>query len=48
MAVDVLGASVKRREDQRFITGQGRYLDDIVVTNAEIWTILGTNATATL
>ena len=29
MAVDVLGASVKRREDQRFITGQGRYLDDL-------------------
>jgi carbon-monoxide dehydrogenase large subunit len=29
MAVDVLGTSVKRREDQRFITGQGRYLDDL-------------------
>jgi carbon-monoxide dehydrogenase large subunit len=29
MAVDVLGARVKRREDQRFITGQGRYLDDL-------------------
>ena len=26
---DVLGAPVKRTEDQRFITGQGRYLDDI-------------------
>jgi carbon-monoxide dehydrogenase large subunit len=26
---DVLGASVKRVEDPRFITGKGRYLDDI-------------------
>jgi aerobic carbon-monoxide dehydrogenase large subunit len=29
MATDVLGASVKRVEDPRFITGKGRYLDDI-------------------
>ena len=29
MAVDVLGTSVKRREDPRFITGEGNYLDDI-------------------
>ena len=29
MAVDVLGTSVKRTEDPRFITGKGRYLDDI-------------------
>jgi carbon-monoxide dehydrogenase large subunit len=29
MATDVLGAPVKRREDARFITGTGRYLDDI-------------------
>jgi carbon-monoxide dehydrogenase large subunit len=29
MATDVLGVSVKRVEDQRFITGRGRYLDDI-------------------
>ncbi|MEA2631871.1 MAG: aerobic carbon-monoxide dehydrogenase large subunit, partial [Chloroflexota bacterium] len=29
MAVDTLGTSVKRREDLRFITGQGRYLDDL-------------------
>ncbi len=29
MAVDVLGASIKRREDPRFITGQGHYLDDL-------------------
>jgi len=26
---DVLGAPVKRTEDRRFITGEGRYLDDI-------------------
>jgi len=32
MAVDVLGASVKRTEDPRFITGKGRYLDDIKLT----------------
>jgi len=29
MATDVLGAPITRREDQRFITGTGRYLDDI-------------------
>jgi aerobic carbon-monoxide dehydrogenase large subunit len=29
---DVLGASVKRVEDPRFITGAGRYLDDIKLT----------------
>ena len=29
---DVLGASVKRVEDPRFITGKGRYLDDITLT----------------
>jgi len=29
MAVDVLGAPIKRREDPRFITGKGNYLDDI-------------------
>ena len=28
-AADVLGAPVKRVEDPRFITGRGRYLDDI-------------------
>ncbi len=32
MAIDVLGARVKRREDQRFITGEGRYVDDIKMT----------------
>ena len=29
MAADVLGTPVKRVEDPRFITGKGRYLDDI-------------------
>ena len=29
MAADVLGTPVKRTEDPRFITGKGRYLDDI-------------------
>jgi carbon-monoxide dehydrogenase large subunit len=29
MVADVLGAPVKRTEDPRFITGKGRYLDDI-------------------
>ena len=29
MAADVLGAPIKRVEDPRFITGKGRYVDDI-------------------
>jgi aerobic carbon-monoxide dehydrogenase large subunit len=29
MTTDVLGAPIKRREDRRFITGRGRFLDDI-------------------
>ena len=29
MTTDVLGASIKRVEDPRFITGNGNYLDDI-------------------
>ena len=29
MALDMLGTPVKRNEDPRFITGKGRYLDDI-------------------
>jgi carbon-monoxide dehydrogenase large subunit len=29
---DVLGSSIKRVEDPRFITGKGRYLDDIKLT----------------
>src|SRR3989475_4929119 len=32
MAIDVLGSPVKRTEDPRFITGKGRYLDDIKLT----------------
>ena len=32
MATDVLGAPIKRVEDPRFITGKGRYLDDITLT----------------
>ena len=32
MVIDVLGAPVKRTEDPRFITGKGRYLDDIKLT----------------
>jgi aerobic carbon-monoxide dehydrogenase large subunit len=31
MAVDVLGTPVKRTEDPKFITGKGRYLDDITM-----------------
>src|SRR6476619_1681003 len=31
MVADVLGAPVKRVEDPRFITGKGRFLDDIVL-----------------
>ncbi len=30
---DYIGTSVKRVEDQRFITGRGRYTDDIVLPN---------------
>ena len=29
MTADIIGAPLKRREDARFITGKGRYLDDI-------------------
>ena len=32
MTTDVLGAPIKRVEDPRFITGKGRYLDDINLT----------------
>src|SRR5260221_12129404 len=28
-----IGASVKRREDRRLLTGQGRYVDDVNVPN---------------
>ena len=29
MGVEGIGASVVRKEDKRFITGKGRYVDDI-------------------
>ena len=32
MTTDVLGAPIKRVEDPRFITGKGRYLDDVQLT----------------
>ena len=31
MANDGIGASVLRKEDKRFITGKGRYTDDIAM-----------------
>ena len=31
MGVEGIGASVVRKEDRRFITGRGRYVDDIKV-----------------
>jgi aerobic carbon-monoxide dehydrogenase large subunit len=37
---DVLGTSVKRVEDPRFITGKGRYLDDIKLTGMTHMAIL--------
>jgi carbon-monoxide dehydrogenase large subunit len=37
---DVLGSSVKRVEDPRFITGKGRYLDDIKLTGMTHMAIL--------
>jgi carbon-monoxide dehydrogenase large subunit len=37
---DVLGTSVKRVEDPRFITGKGRYLDDIKLTGMSHLAIL--------
>jgi carbon-monoxide dehydrogenase large subunit len=40
MAVDVLGTSVKRTEDPRFISGKGRYLDDIKLTGMVHMSIL--------
>src|SRR5687767_3242792 len=32
MATEILGAPIKRVEDPKFITGKGRYLDDIKLT----------------
>jgi carbon-monoxide dehydrogenase large subunit len=40
MATDILGSSVKRTEDPKFITGQGRYLDDIKLTGMVHMSIL--------
>jgi carbon-monoxide dehydrogenase large subunit len=40
MTTDVLGARVKRVEDQRFITGEGRYLDDIKLPSMAYMAIL--------
>src|SRR3954470_23229050 len=40
MAVDTIGAPVKRREDPRFITGEGRYLDDITMSGMTYLAIL--------
>src|SRR6266571_542857 len=40
MALDVLGSPVKRTEDPRFITGKGRYLDDIKLQNMAHMAIL--------
>ena len=40
MTTDVLGAPIKRVEDPRFITGKGRYLDDIQMTGMTYLAIL--------
>jgi len=40
MTTDVLGAPIKRVEDPRFITGKGRYLDDITLTGMTYMAIL--------
>ncbi len=40
MATDVLGAPVKRVEDPRFITGKGRYLDDIKLAGMTYMSVL--------
>jgi len=36
----LMGASVKRVEDQRFITGKGRYTDDIKLPGMTFATIV--------
>ena len=33
MAVDTIGTPLKRKEDPRFITGAGSYLDDVKLSN---------------
>ena len=40
MTTDVLGAPIKRVEDPRFITGKGRYLDDIKLPGMTYMAIL--------
>src|SRR5690242_15238817 len=40
MTADVLGAPIKRVEDPRFITGKGRYLDDVQLTGTTHLAIL--------
>jgi carbon-monoxide dehydrogenase large subunit len=40
MTTDVLGARIKRVEDPRFITGKGRYLDDIKLAGMTYMSIL--------
>jgi len=40
MATEVLGARIKRVEDPRFITGNGRYLDDIKLPSMAYMSIL--------
>ncbi len=40
MTTEVLGAPIKRVEDPRFITGKGRYLDDIQMTGMTYMAIL--------
>ena len=40
MAIDVLGESVKRVEDPRFITGNGNYVADIVLPSMAYMAIL--------
>ena len=36
MSTPSVGQSLLRREDHRFLTGQGRYLDDIVFPDSEL------------
>ena len=40
MAIDMLGKRVKRVEDQRLITGGGRYVDDIKLQSMAYCSIL--------
>src|SRR4029079_12171017 len=40
MTADVLGAPSKRVEDPRFMTGKGRYLDDVQLTGTTHLAIL--------